>query len=128
MKDLSIGEVAARAGVKASAIRFYESIDLLPAPPRRGGRRQYDETILDRLRIIEMAKCFDFTLDEIKLFFEGVSERSRPSEVWRAFANTKLKTIEEQIASAQHLHRVLTMGLTCKCLKLSDCALPAGSD
>ncbi len=124
MKDLSIGEVATRAGVKASAVRYYESIGLLPVAPRRGGRRQYNETVLTRLRIIEIAKSFDFTLEEIKLFFRGVSERSSPSDVWRAFADTKLKVIEEQIARAQYLHRVLTLGLTCKCLKLSDCTDP----
>lgn len=123
MKDLSIGEVAGRAGVKTSAVRYYESIGLLPAPPRRGGRRQYDETILDRLRIIDIAKSLDFTLDEIRLFFDGVSERSSPGDLWRAFAKAKMKVIEEQIVRARHLHRVLEIGLSCKCLKLSDCTL-----
>ncbi len=123
MSDLSIGEVAEKAGVKASAVRYYESIGLLPAPPRRGGRRQYDVTILDRLRIINIAKSFDFTLDEIKLFFGGLSEDSSPGDVWRAFANAKLKVIEQQITRARYLRNILEVGLTCKCLKLSDCTL-----
>lgn len=125
MKDLLIGDVAERAGVKASAVRYYESIGLLPPPPRRGGRRHYDRTILDRLRIIDIAKSLDFTLDEIRLFFDGVSETSSPGEVWRAFANAKMKVIEEKIARARHLHRILEIGLSCKCLKLSDCTLSA---
>ncbi len=124
MNDLTIGEVAERAGVKASAIRYYETINLLPKPPRRSGQRQYDETILNRLKIIEIAKSFEFTLDEIKFFFEGVSEDSPPSEVWRAFADTKLKIIEEQIIRAQQLHGILTTGLTCECLTWRDCLLP----
>ena len=121
MTDLTIGAVAKETGLNASSIRYYESIGLLPAPPRRSGQRQYDPSVIDRLRIIEAAKALDFTLDEMKLFFEGVSETSPPSDVWRAFADKKLEAIEKQIAHAQSLQRILKMGLTCECLKLSDC-------
>lgn len=123
MPDLSIGEVANRAGLNTSAIRYYEAVKLIPVAPRRGGQRQYDETVLTRLKIIELAKSFDFTLEEIRLFFEGVSEDSSPSEVWRAFAGAKMKVLEEQIVRAKHLHGMLKIGLSCQCLKLSDCTL-----
>jgi len=125
MPDWTIGEVASSVGIKASTVRYYESIGLLPSPPRRNGRRQYDATILDRLRVIQTAKTLDFSLDETKLFFEGISEDSPPSELWRAFANAKLTFIEEQIARAEDLRRILKLGMTCECLKLSDC-LPIG--
>ncbi len=49
MPDLSIGEIAGRAGIRPSAIRYYERVGLLPKPPRARGRRRYDETILDRM-------------------------------------------------------------------------------
>lgn len=123
MPDLSIGEVAARAGLKPSTIRYYETVKLIPAAPRRSGQRQYDETVLTRLKIIALAKSFDFTLDEIRLFFEGVSEKSAPSDVWRAFAVAKMKVLEDQAIRAKHLHRMLEIGLSCKCLTLSDCTL-----
>jgi DNA-binding transcriptional MerR regulator len=83
--------------------------------------------VIVRLRIIEAAKALDFALDEMKLFFEGVSETSPPSDVWRAFADAKLEAIEKQIVHAQSLQRILKMGLTCKCLKLADC-VPVGSE
>lgn len=123
MPDLSIGEVAARAGLKASAIRYYESVKLISVAPRKSGQRKYDETVLIRLKIIALAKSFDFTLEEIRLFFEGVSEDSSPSEVWRVFAGAKVKILEEQVVRAKHLHGMLKIGLSCKCLKLSDCTL-----
>jgi MerR family transcriptional regulator, redox-sensitive transcriptional activator SoxR len=123
MAVLTISDVAEQAGVKPSAIRYYESIGLLPAPPRKAGRRQYDESILTRLQIIDIAKSFDFTLDEIKLFFEGVSEQSPPSDIWKAFATTKMNEIKEQIIRAQQLHFILKTGLSCKCLTLSDCKI-----
>ncbi|WOF75230.1 MerR family transcriptional regulator [Parvibaculaceae bacterium PLY_AMNH_Bact1] len=127
MSDLTIGAVAKETGLNTSSIRYYESIGLLPPAPRKSGRRLYDPSVIDRLRIIEAAKALDFTLDEMKLFFEGVSETSPPSKVWRAFADTKLDAIEKQIAHAQSLQRILKMGLTCECLKLSDC-MPVGPE
>ena len=49
MKELTIGEVARRAGVHTSAIRYYESVGLLPPPKRLNGRRRYDETVFQRM-------------------------------------------------------------------------------
>src|SRR5687767_4899649 len=53
---MSIGEVARRAGVEPSAIRYYESLGLLPEPPRAGGKRRYDASVLDWLSLIALAR------------------------------------------------------------------------
>ena len=60
MKKLSIGQVAERAGIASSAIRYYESEGLLPRAGRRNGRRIYDEGIIDRITLIELAKRAGF--------------------------------------------------------------------
>lgn len=52
---LAIGEVAGRAGLRASAIRYYEEQGLLPRPRRRSGKRVYDVSVLDRLALIELS-------------------------------------------------------------------------
>ena len=52
MSDLSIGEVAAQVGVRTSALRYYESIGLLPAARRVNGRRRYDERSVQLLRVL----------------------------------------------------------------------------
>jgi MerR family redox-sensitive transcriptional activator SoxR len=49
MEELSIGEVARRTGVPASALRYYEDAGLLPAPRRVSGRRRYDAEVLRRV-------------------------------------------------------------------------------
>ena len=56
MASLSIGEVSRRAGVAASAIRYYEEIGVLPVPQRRSGRRHYDASVIDRLSLIDLAQ------------------------------------------------------------------------
>lgn len=68
---LSIGEVAARAGVRTSALRYYESIGLLPAPRRINGRRAYEATILQQLAILQLAQKAGFTMNEIDELLHG---------------------------------------------------------
>jgi DNA-binding transcriptional MerR regulator len=63
---MPIGEVAERAGMSASRIRFYEARGLLPAPDRAGGKRRYGEEVLRRLEIIDAAQRVGFTLEEIR--------------------------------------------------------------
>ncbi len=62
MTELMIGEVARRAGVRPSALRYYERAGLLPTPRRINGRRRYDPGVLQRLDAIRFAQRAGFTL------------------------------------------------------------------
>jgi MerR family transcriptional regulator, redox-sensitive transcriptional activator SoxR len=66
MGQMTIGAVAARSGLRASAIRYYEAQGLLPAAPREHGRRIYDTSVFERLAVIGLAKAAGFDLSEIK--------------------------------------------------------------
>lgn len=64
---MRIGETADRSGVSAKALRYYETVGLLPEPERTaGGYRDYPETVLDRLRFIRAAQGVGLTLGEIR--------------------------------------------------------------
>ncbi|MEU0199370.1 MULTISPECIES: helix-turn-helix domain-containing protein [unclassified Streptomyces] len=69
MTDLDIAEVARRAGVPASTLRFYEEKGLIAATGRRGLRRQYDPGVLERLALIALGRTAGFSLDEIARMF-----------------------------------------------------------
>ena len=69
MQDLDIGEVAKRAGIPASALRFYEQKGLVASVGRRGLRRQYDRDVLERLALIALGRSAGFSLDEIARMF-----------------------------------------------------------
>jgi DNA-binding transcriptional MerR regulator len=71
MKDMTIGEVARRTGLQASAIRYYEKIGLLPKTQRISGQRRYETGVLNYLEIIDVAKCAGFRMDEIRQLFHG---------------------------------------------------------
>lgn len=69
MTELDIAEVAHRAGVPASTLRFYEEKGLISSTGRRGLRRQYDPGVLERLALIALGRTAGFSLDEIAHMF-----------------------------------------------------------
>ncbi|MQY41458.1 MerR family transcriptional regulator [Epibacterium sp. SM1969] len=66
---LDIGEVTERAGITASALRYYEKLGLIESCARNGLRRQYDHGVLERLAVISLGKAAGFSLDEISEIF-----------------------------------------------------------
>ena len=69
MSDLDIAQVARRAGVPASTLRFYEEKQLIAPIGRRGLRRLYDPSVLERLALIALGRAAGFSLDEIGRMF-----------------------------------------------------------
>ena len=69
MRDLDIGEVAARAGIPASTLRYYEEKGLVASVGRRGLRRLFDGEVLERLALIALGQSAGFSLDEIARMF-----------------------------------------------------------
>jgi MerR family transcriptional regulator, redox-sensitive transcriptional activator SoxR len=124
-QDLTIGDVARRAGVRTSKIRYYEEVGLLPAPPRSSGRRRYDETVLQRLGMIRVAQRAGFRLGEIRVLMDGFAGDVPPPQRWRALATDKLAEVDALIAQAREMRRILEAGLDCRCLRLDDCRVLA---
>jgi len=69
VRDLDIGEVAERAGIPASTLRFYEEKGLVASVGRRGLRRQFDRDVLERLALVALGRSAGFSLDEIARIF-----------------------------------------------------------
>lgn len=123
---LSIGEVAARAGVSASAIRFYERRGLLPEPERVAGQRRYRPTTVKRLGIIAAAKRCGFSLNEISALLASADARIPVHEELRRLAARKLPEVDALIDRAQTMRGWLTVASDCTCETLDACALFAG--
>lgn len=129
MPELSIGEVARRANVRSSTLRYYESVGVLPAPIRVNGRRRYGPEVLDLLAAVRVARRAGFTLAEIRTFLHGFSVDTPPSERWRTLAREKLPEVEALIERAVGMRELLRRGLECECLRLEDCAtVQTGAD
>jgi MerR family transcriptional regulator, redox-sensitive transcriptional activator SoxR len=121
--DCAIGEVARQAGIAPSAIRFYESVGLLPAPSRINGRRRYDASTLQRLAVIQRAQQAGFTLGEIRELFFGFTSGTHPNVRWEALAQHKLAELEAQIARIRAMQDLLSEGLRCGCLTIEQCTV-----
>jgi len=120
--NLSIGEIAARAGIATSAIRYYEDAGVLPQPERANGRRRYAPDVLTRLAVVRMAQEAGFTVAEIATLLNGFDPDTTAAARWRALAERKITEIDAQIARAQVMRRVLDQSLRCDCLTLDQCA------
>src|ERR1700704_2524047 len=100
MRDLlTIGKVAALAGVSADAIRYYERIGLFPKATRtRAGYRIYPPAIVNRLNLVRNAQRFGFSLREIAGFLRVRDTGGAPCRTVRAAAERMLEAIDQQIA------------------------------
>jgi DNA-binding transcriptional MerR regulator len=83
---MDIAEVAERAGVPASTLRFYEEKRLIASVGRRGLRRLFDADVIERLALIALGRAAGFSLDEIALMFapDGRPRIDRPTLVAKA--------------------------------------------
>ena len=68
---MKIGELARNAGLRASAIRYYERLGIISTPDRTGNQRRYAGDALHRLLLVRFARDMGFTLAEIKSFSAG---------------------------------------------------------
>jgi MerR family redox-sensitive transcriptional activator SoxR len=126
MTILTIGDVAKRAGLRVSALRYYEEVGVLPPAARVGGKRHYDEAVLARLAVIRLAQELGFSVAEIRSLVEGFDETGVASERWQELASRKLGEIEALINRAQHMKQLLEQSLGCGCLTLDSCQLVLG--
>ena len=120
--SLLIGQVAERAGIRASALRYYETEGLLPKAARLNGRRVYEESILGRLKLIEAAKSAGFTVAEIRQLVRGFGRSVPPGKRWRDLADAKRAELQERIAEAERMKQVLDALTRCACPTFEDCA------
>ena len=120
---LTIGELARQAGLKTSAIRYYESVGVLPEPRRQSGQRRYDTDTLRRLRVLDVAKRAGFTLGEARVLLASTDAGAPAHDQLRELARRKLPEVDALIARAQAMRQWLTIATGCNCETLDVCAL-----
>jgi len=96
MANLTIGSLAAEAGVGVETVRFYQRRGLLAVPPRAGGIRRYGQRDVDRLRFIKRAQAAGFTLAEISELIALDAGEDRPRA--RQLAKARIVALDEKIA------------------------------
>jgi len=122
-ETLTIGQLARRAGLATSAIRFYERTGVLPEPARVGGRRCYGPDAVRRLEVLGIAKRAGFSLDEAKVLLSSAEAGTPASEAVRALAERKLPEVEALVSRAVQMRAWLRTAADCSCASLDGCEL-----
>ena len=123
LPELTIGEVARRAGIATSSIRYYERVGLLPPPERVHGQRRYDADVLGKLGFIGVAQSAGFKLREIKDLIDGVDSADGMAEQMRSLSARKLDEVEVLLEQTKAMKGWLEVAKECGCATPAECAL-----
>ncbi|QOZ74085.1 MerR family transcriptional regulator [Bradyrhizobium sp. CCBAU 53351] len=107
-EGFSIGELSKHSGVNVETIRYYERIDMLPAPPRTAsGRRVYGPTEARILAFIRRSRDLGFTLEEIRAMLAmGGPGRAPCADVHR-IASAHLANVRQKLSDLVKLESIL---------------------
>lgn len=130
MEDLlSIGEVAERAGLAASAIRFYERRGLVGAERAANGQRRFRRDVLRRIAFIRVAQRVGLTLEEIGEALDTLpADRAPTAAQWRRLSSSWRGRLDDRIALLEGLRDNLSGCIGCGCLSLRRCWLANPDD
>lgn len=123
MTEMTIGEVAKTVGMQSSALRYYESVGLLPEAKRVNSHRRYEDDVFSQITLIQVAQRAGFTIAEIKILKAGFQPDTALSARWRTLAQTKLVELNNRILETQQMITMLQNGLDCGCLQIEDCVI-----
>ena len=119
---LTIGEVAARSGVAASALRFYEDQHLIASERTDSGHRRYPRSVLRRVAFIVFAQKIGLSLEEIRVELARLPRNRAPERAdWSKLSGSWTKRIDERIAALERMKDGLTECIGCGCLSLDRC-------
>lgn len=121
---LSVGELAARAGVAVSALHFYEARGLIHAGRSAGNQRRYARAALRRVAFIRAAQQLGISLAQIAAALEQLPQQRTPNKAdWARLSSSWRAQLDARIAALQALRDRLDGCIGCGCLSLRACAL-----
>jgi len=121
---IEIGELARRAGVAASALRFYEAQGLISGTRGNGGRRRYPRAVLRRVAFIRIAQQVGLTLTQVSEALASLPEQRTPTAAdWARLSRRWQPLLDERITALTRLRDQLGACIGCGCLSMKRCAL-----
>ncbi len=122
--EMTVGEVAKRAGIKVSTLHFYEQKGLIFSWRNQGNQRRYHRNVLRRLAVIKAAQMVGLTLEEIVESLADLPKHQAPNrEQWDQMASNWNAMLEHRIQQLKSLQNNLGGCIGCGCLSMDSCAL-----
>jgi len=121
---LTIGQVAERSGLATSALRYYESEQLIEAQRTDGGQRRYPREVIRRVAFIRVAQTVGLSLDDVRDALTRLPQGRTPTRSdWQRLSRTWRPRIDARIRELELLRDELDSCIGCGCLSLGACAL-----
>ena len=122
--ELTIGELSARSGVAASALRFYEGEGLIEARRTDGNQRRYPAVTLRRVALVQAGKTAGIPLERIRAALDTLPEGRQPTKRdWERLSRSWAAELDRRIETLMAIRGRLTTCIGCGCLSLKTCAL-----
>jgi MerR family transcriptional regulator, redox-sensitive transcriptional activator SoxR len=122
--ELTIGELSARSGVPASALRFYERQALIGARRTEGNQRRYPTVTLRRVALIQAGKAAGIPLHRIRRALDTLPAGKQPTKRdWERLSRSWRAELDARIAALDAIRGRLTTCIGCGCLSLKTCGL-----
>lgn len=129
VNQLTIGEVAQRAGVAQSTLRYYERELLIESTRSDGGQRRYHRDVLRRIAFIRAAQHVGLSLEEIKQALASLPASRTPTAAdWKRLSRSWRPRLDRRIAELERLRDRLDSCIGCGCLSLRVCQLSNPDD
>ena len=126
---LTIGDVEARSGFPASALRFYDREGLISSVRTSGNQRRYSRSVLRGLAFIRAARNIGLSLDEVRAALATLPDSRPPTKAdWARLSRDWRTRLDEQITALEQLRDGLTSCIGCGCLSLQHCSLQNPGD
>lgn len=123
-RDLAVGEVAARSGIRVSAVHFYEAKGLIHAVRSSGNQRRFAREVLRRIAVIKVAQRAGMPLATIKQAMSRLPPHRAPDkEDWERLSAEWRDELEERIKRLTKLRDQMTLCIGCGCLSTIHCPL-----
>lgn len=123
-RTLSVGEVAARAGIPVSTLHFYEKNGLLWSVRNGGNQRRYGRGVLRAIAIIKVAQRAGIPLAAIREKLESLpAGRKITAAEWERLSTEWRDDLDDRIARLTRLRDQMSSCIGCGCLSMNDCPL-----
>lgn len=124
LTELTVGEVARRAGVTVSALHFYEREGLIVSRRTSGNQRRYRRDVLRRVAFIRTSRRVGIPLAQIGEALATLpADRAPTRKDWARLSHAWRADLEARIAQLERLRDTLTDCIGCGCLSLRTCGL-----
>nr|WP_258064042.1 MULTISPECIES: redox-sensitive transcriptional activator SoxR [unclassified Pseudoclavibacter] len=121
---LTVSDMVRRTGVAASALRFYEELELIAAVRTAGNQRRYARHMIRRVSLISVAKRLGIPLSDVQDAFADLPSDATPSqEDWQRASRRWKRTLEERRRGIERLEHELMGCIGCGCLSMKACGL-----